>query len=228
MVITPSRFAFEILGKSGVFPRARQQIVPNSHGWTEKQLDSIRRDGAQTNDLNLLFLGRLEPEKGLRELCAAFASVASRWPALHLTIAGWGSLEAELHEAYAAQANITFVGQVSGEQKARLLSDSSAVVVPSSCAESFGLVILEAYAYGKPAIASRIGALPELIQPGKTGWLVQPGSAQALAESIESIARNPGNLQPMSSACYQMARRFSVDEMIREYEKIYFDLKAPA
>lgn len=173
--------------------------------------------------MHLLYLGRLEPEKGLRELCSAFFSVVSRYPELHLTIAGWGSLEAELRHAYGSCPYITFAGKVFGKDKNRLLSSITALIVPSTWQETFGMVVLEGYAYGKPVIASKIGGLPELVREGETGWLVEPSNPDALARAIHTAAQNPGLFRKMSSACFDAAKAFTIEEMIGKYEKVYQD-----
>ncbi len=74
-----------------------------------------------------------------------------------------------------SEQNITFVGKVSGEEKNQLISSASALIVPSTCRETFGMVVVEAFAFGKPVIASRIGGLQELVRDGETGLLVEPG-----------------------------------------------------
>lgn len=225
VVTAPSEYTLTTVIKSGLFPAARQVVIPNTHGWNSTELDAIRQNAVQADPLHLLYLGRLEPEKGLRELCSAFCSVVPRFPGLHLTIAGWGTLEKELRQSYGSHPNIAFAGKVFGAEKARLLSRISAMIVPSTWAEPSGMVVMEAYAYGKPVIASRIGGLTELITDGKTGWLVEPGNSEALAGAIEAAAQNPSHLRLMSSACFDAAKTYTIEEMINQFENIYLELR---
>ncbi len=127
-----------------------------------------------------LFIGRLSPEKGLHTLVDAFARI----PAVDLVIAGTGPMEQDLRLQIAARgaSNIRLAGFVTGEAKRQLLSEAMFVVVPSECYEAFGMIVLEAFLAGKPAIASSIGGLPYVISEGRTGCLFQPGNAAELAD----------------------------------------------
>jgi glycosyltransferase involved in cell wall biosynthesis len=220
----PSSFTLATIAKSGLFPSAKCEVIPNTHGWTVSELDKIRQNSNQSENMHILFLGRLEPEKGLRELCSAFCSVVSRYPELHLTIAGWGSLEAELRQVYGSCPEITITGKIFGEEKNRLLSSITALILPSTCQEAFGTVVIEGYAYGKPVIASKIGGLSELVHEGKTGWFVEPGNSDALEQAIEAVVQNPTLLHKMATNCYEAAKAFTIDEMIEKYEEVYKDV----
>ncbi len=140
-----------------------------------------------------LYLGRLSHEKGIRTLLDAFERV----PGVPLKIVGTGPCEAEVRTRL-SQTNLShveFVGFKSGEEKWELLRNSSLVIVPSVWYEAFGQVVLEAYAAGKPVIASRIGALQELVDHNRTGLLFAPGVAEELAASVRFLARNPEQAQ---------------------------------
>lgn len=221
----PSTFTLTTIAKSGLFPFAQCSVVPNTHGWTSSELDRIREHAKYSKKVHLLYLGRLEPEKGLRELFTAFCLVAPRYPELYLTIAGWGVMEAELRQTYGSRPDITFASRVYDKEKSSLLSSVSALIVPSICLESSPLVVLEAYAYGKPVIVSRIGGLSELVREGETGWLVEPANTDALAQAIEAAAQNPGRLQKMSLACFDKAKEFTIEKMVDQFESIYLNLK---
>ena len=109
-----------------------------------------------------VYLGRLSSEKGLWTLVRAFEALKEPL----LRIVGTGPLEAEL-KGYVRErgiTNIEFVGFKTGLEKWKLLKGSSFAVVPSECYETFGMVVLEAYAAGKPVIASDIGSLPYVVR----------------------------------------------------------------
>jgi glycosyltransferase involved in cell wall biosynthesis len=155
--------------------------------------------------------------------------VKSCFPRLALRLSTIASalvdLEKELQQSCGSHPNITFAGRVIGEEKARLLSSVSAVVIPSSWAKPSGIVVLEAYAYDKPVIASRTGGLPELVQEGKTVWLVEPANPDALARAIEAVAQNPGPLRQMSAACFNAAQAYTIEKMVDQFDNIYLDLR---
>jgi glycosyltransferase involved in cell wall biosynthesis len=226
IVTSPSNNTLDIITRCDLFPNAQRQWIPNSCGFTRAQLVTLREQASSGRnlDLHLLYLGRLEPEKGLRELCAAFSKVVKDHPTVKLTIAGWGSLKNELVETYGKDPGITFTGLVVDDVKSHLLSSADVLIIPSTYLEISPLVTLEAFAFGKPVLASRIGGLPEQIEDGKTGWLVEPGSVDALAQAIKSALHNPVHLSQMSRACFQKAEMFTVEEMTRKYENLYQDL----
>ena len=127
----------------------------------------------------LLYSGRLERIKGLLTLLEAIAPLRQ----VPLKIAGEGSARAEI-EAYIEEHNLSQVellGFKSGAELSDLIHNCLAVVVPSQWYETFGLAIVEAFAHGRPAIGSRIGAIPELIESGRDGFLVSPREAESSA-----------------------------------------------
>jgi glycosyltransferase involved in cell wall biosynthesis len=166
----------------------------------------------------VLALGRICPEKGFHE-----AFDAARAADLPLVLAGELFQYAE-HERYWQEkirprltATRSFIGPVAFEQKRALLADARCVVIPSLVAETSSLVAMEALASGTPVVARPAGALPELIEQGVTGFLVEDVEqmATALQNSIELD----------SKACRAAAeRRFDERRMARDYVEIYEQL----
>jgi glycosyltransferase involved in cell wall biosynthesis len=126
-----------------------------------------------------LVVARLAPEKGVD-----VAIDACRAAGMALLIAGDGPQRRAL-EARAAGAAVTFAGHVDDAELARLRASASIALVPSRSAETFGLAAAEAMAVGLPVIASRIGALAELVEQDA---LVDPGDADALAQAVGRLA----------------------------------------
>jgi len=223
----PSRYTLEMITGRGFFPRAVKQVVPNSHGLTLEQLDQ-RREGvirarypSGEGTVRLLYLGRLETIKGVDLLCAAFESCAARLSNIRLDIAGWGTLEPTLRRRYGRHPQINFYGPVFGENKARLFAESDALVVPSVWPEVFGIVIIEAYTYGKPVIAARSGGIPELVREEETGSLVPPGDMGALTEALCRAAEDPAVVRQMAPACFRAAQRYALDPVSEDYLAVY-------
>jgi glycosyltransferase involved in cell wall biosynthesis len=136
-----------------------------------------------------LFLGRLSEEKGLQALLNAFRTL----PEVPLKIIGTGPLEGTLRNQIMSCGlrNLQLLGFKQGPEKWDLLRGAAFVIVPSVGAESFGIVALEAYAAGKPVIASETGGLAELVSPGETGFLVEPGNSTELAKAVRRLAACP-------------------------------------
>jgi glycosyltransferase involved in cell wall biosynthesis len=98
------------------------------------------------------------------------------------------------------------------------------LVVMPSLRESFGIVALEAMAMKVPVIASRIGGLAEIVVNEKTGFLVPPGDADALAEAIRTLTENPEMRRNMGEAGRQrVAEVFSIESTIRRTEELYLE-----
>lgn len=227
VVTAPSAHALQRVTESGLFPRARCEVVPNTHGWRSDELNTIveRVDPQPGGRTNLLFLGRLEKEKGIVELCEAFLQAFDRQPSIRLDIAGWGTMEAELRKAYGHHTAINFLGVINAQMKNEVLSRATAMVVPSLVEEVFGLVAVEAYAFGVPVIASNTGGLASLIRHGETGWQVAPGDVQTLAERITSVAGlDPARWAGMSRTCREYAREFTMEMISNRFLEIYDEM----
>ncbi len=226
----PSQFTLDLHTRHHFFAPAAKKIVPNSHGFSECELDALRtslreRDGSGHHDrLQLLYLGRLEQNKGVELLCKVFQEIHAEFPEIVLHIAGDGPLEYSLRGTYQSNHQIRFHGLVTGERKQRLLRTCDVLVVPSIGPEVFGIVIAEAFAYGKPVIATRSGGIPELISENKTGFLIPPAQPDALREILISVFKHRSQLKEMEADCFQAATAFPLERIFHGYRSIYREL----
>ncbi len=140
-----------------------------------------------------LFVGRLSPEKGLDTLLAAWARPGARLP---LVVVGDGPLAPQVSAA-ARPGGVEWRGPLGRERVLALMQQAAVLVVPSRVYETT-LVIAEAYATGLPAIASDLASLAALVEPGRTGLLFTPGSADDLARCVAWAAGHPQALAEMS------------------------------
>jgi glycosyltransferase involved in cell wall biosynthesis len=139
---------------------------------------------------DFLFAGRLAPEKGLAVLAdAAFDSKA------RVLVAGDGPAAALVD----AHANLQPLGHLHRPALHARMQGVLAVVVPSICYETFGLVIIEAYGCGVPVIASRLGGFPDLVSEGRTGLLFAPGDAADLARALRWAMQHPAAMAAMGA-----------------------------
>jgi glycosyltransferase involved in cell wall biosynthesis len=135
---------------------------------------------------SLLFFGRITQYKGLDVLIRALEIAQVRWPDLHLQIVGEGDMR-PYRSLVDRVKNVTVVNRwVDDAQVPVIFRAASAVVVPYTSASQSGVIALAAN-FGRPVIATRVGAIPEQIRDRETGLLVEPGSAEALASAIESL-----------------------------------------
>jgi glycosyltransferase involved in cell wall biosynthesis len=162
------------------------------------------------------FLGRLTEEKGVDILLRSLAKLPAD---TNLIIAGSGPKENELKKQVLElnlSDRVSFLGRVT--DKAQFFNQIGALVVPSFLAESFGLVAVEAMAFGVPVIASRIGALSEIIENEKTGLLFEPGNADDLAKKISDLRANPAEAEKMTGfAAAAVSVRFSSEGLVKKF-----------
>ncbi len=173
----------------------------------------------------VLYAGRLDEAKGVRLLMAGwdrYRAMPSAAPDLRLVIAGSGPLEGLLRGWASDRPCVEVLGQVSKSRCAGLMAGARAVILPSICEESFGLVAVEAMAAGTPPVAAAHGALAEVITPGADGVLFAPGDPASLAAAIADIAAYPARYEgygERARATYE--RRFDPCRSLTELIGIY-------
>jgi len=167
------------------------------------------------------FVGRLARPKGADTLLRAFVHVELQEPQAQLVIAGDGPWRQRLVRLGGdlGLRNVHFLGW--REDVASILADLDVVAMPSRW-EGFGLVALEAMSLGKPVIATRVSALPEVVADGVTGLLAPPEDPASLAEEILKLLRNPALARRMGQAGLRRVRQeFGVDRMISSTLRVY-------
>jgi glycosyltransferase involved in cell wall biosynthesis len=135
-----------------------------------------------------LFVGRIEPEKGIATLLSAWEQLGSKVP---LKIVGSGPLEALVTSKATALPSIEFLRFLPLEEVLRLMGDALALVVPSQWYEGAPRVIVEALSRGTPVIASALGGMAEMVEHEHTGILFPSGDAAALARSVLRLHEDP-------------------------------------
>lgn len=141
---------------------------------------------------DFLFVGRLSAEKGIDTLVAASRTVE----AASVQVAGTGP-EAELLNAV---PNIRALGALTGDQVREAMGGAMALVLPSIWYENFPRTLVEAFGCGLPVIASRIGALAELVEDRVTGLLFEPGDPASLADAMRWALEHPAEMAAMGKA----------------------------
>jgi glycosyltransferase involved in cell wall biosynthesis len=200
---------------------------PNGDGANGKQ--DIRAELQLSNADPLIgIVGQLTPRKGQLELLRAFADVWRRVPRAVLLIVGAPLFNrdqeyAELLKRTASELGIAGRVRLTGPRSdvPEIMRALDLLVVNSS-AEPFGLVVVEAMACGTPILAAACGGIPEIIEHGKTGWLVPPQDEQTLAEEIVSLSRQPALRSQLAEQGKSHARsRFSAERYLSELQAFY-------
>jgi glycosyltransferase involved in cell wall biosynthesis len=177
-----------------------------------------REIGADPERPLLGAVGRLSPEKGHRVLLDAFAHVGRRLPGSRLAIAGDGPEEASLRrqaETLGLSGQIAFMGlRADGQQ---IIAALDALALPSF-SEGMPNVLLEAFAYGTPVVATRVGGVPDMVSDGDSGWLVPAGDAHALAAALVEALQDRGEAQRRAARARSiLAERFTVEQQARAW-----------
>lgn len=141
-----------------------------------------------------LFVGYLAAHKGVEILIECWQSADMPYD---LVIAGDGPLKEFVSEAAGRHPRIRYVGRKSAAQVLELMQDATVLLFPSTWYEGMPRTIIEAYAAGLPVIASRIGAMVSMVDHGRTGLLVDPGSAPALGEAVRTVFSSEGARRAM-------------------------------
>jgi phosphatidylinositol alpha-mannosyltransferase len=175
------------------------------------------------DNLNFLFVGRLEKRKGLGDLLRAYRSILERVPRSRLIIVGDGPLRGRV-ESYITRhrlPNVVMAGYVPESVKPRYYNSADIFCAPATGAESFGIVLLEALASGLPVVATEVPGYMSVLEPGKDSITVQPKNWRELAASMVILARDRELRLRMSDYALQKARRYSWDIVASEVIEVY-------
>ncbi len=180
----------------------------------------VRMVGTQRHR-QLIFVGRLVSEKGVHVLIDALALLARRGRQFGLTVVGDGpelsSLQAQTRDLGVAD-QVVFSGFRAGTGLAHLLNEHQVLVLPSTCEETFGVVVLEALACGCVPLVSRRGGLPDAVGP--CGVLVPSGDEEALSRSIDQLLSDGVSLDRFRAAAAAHLERHTRDRVAHEYVQI--------
>lgn len=173
----------------------------------------------------VLFLGRLDAQKGLDVALHAWARVTARRPGARLVLAGDGAARVALEDqarALGLSETVRFLGTRSDPET--LLRGSQIFLLPSR-SEGMSNALLEAMATGLPCVASRIGGNRDLVEHGITGLLTPPGDAAALAEALAALLEDAPLRQRLGTAARAaIIERYAMDRVIRQYRDLYATL----
>jgi glycosyltransferase involved in cell wall biosynthesis len=172
-LIAVSEFMKNKLTNAG-FRAANIRVVPN--------MVTIPKNTAKpSKNAYVGYVGRISAEKGVNILTSAALMIKN----IPVHIAGNGPMLRELMQN--ASSNVKFFGHINSKILANFYNNARFIIVPSLCYETFGLVIIEAMSHGVAVIASKIGAIPEIIDDGVDGLLFEPGNVKELTKKIKML-----------------------------------------
>jgi len=173
----------------------------------------------------ILSVARLVPDKDHDTLIAAFGQVSADFPEAELWLLGDGPRRAAIEALAARTLPPGRVRFWPGQPDIRPLLHQACLLVLSSRYEALPNVVLEAMAAGLPVAATRVGGLPELVVPGRTGWLVPPGDAPALAAALSQALGDADLREALGRTGREIAvADFSLEAMTLRYETVLSSL----
>lgn len=176
------------------------------------------------------FIGRIdEPRKGLPVLMQALPQILAAHPETRLLVAGRGDTEEAVADLPAAvREQVTFLGMVSDEDKARLLRSVDLYVAPNTGGESFGIILVEAMSAGAPVLASDLDAFAQVLDRGEAGELFRNEDADALAEAAVRLIADPQRRAELRTRGSRHVRRFDWSTVGADILAVYETVTAGA
>lgn len=199
-------------------------LIPNGI-----HMNDIERERKRTQKVSgrILFVGRLEPMKGVETLLDAFQEVVKRGKIdAFLQVVGSGSRERYLKRIAKGMKlldRITFRGFVPMPDVYREFAQAP-VFCGLSRSEALGNVFLEAQAAGCAVVASNVGGIPDIVKDGETGLLVKPDNAKAAADAMEQLLDDMQLRDHIAKAAIQHARDFDWSKIAKKYAGVYEEM----
>ena len=182
-IICPSLAILELAARSGV-DRNKLHLINHFI-----QDECFEVEPCFNDDNYFLYIGRLDKEKGIHYLIEAMKHVPDE---IKLHIIGEGYEKENLIKQAKSLSNISFLGYLEGKELEKEYKHCIATVLPCNWLEIFGLTVIESFLYGKPVIASNIGALPEIIDNNVNGILVEPKDIDGIKSALIEFYYNRG------------------------------------
>ncbi|KAL7556366.1 hypothetical protein ACA910_006292 [Epithemia clementina (nom. ined.)] len=207
----------------------RENGIPRVEVWrkgidTERFNPSFRSEemrkkmtDGNPDDFLMVYVGRLGAEKRLKDIKAMLEAMS---PNTRLCIVGKGPQADELREFFKGTRTV-FTGQLSGDELSQAFASADAFVMPSD-SETLGFVVLESMASGVPCVGAAAGGIPDLIEDGKTGFLVPPGDTKAFVARLEQL-RNPGFRKRMGNTARKEAEKWSWESATSELRNVQYE-----
>ncbi len=214
IVVSPSNFLADYYSERGFFKETDLKVIPNPAPRIDHFLRVERRDGP----VRFLFVGQIEKHKGIQLLLESLEDVKFNF---ELHIAGEGSLSEYVTNWARTDKRVLYHGFISLDNINELMADSDAVILPSLCYENSPTVIYESLQIGTPVIASKIGGIPELIDHGKNGLLIDAKNRHALVAAMVEIAQKKEWYWDRTPEIRKNAKQHSLKKYVDQIEALF-------
>jgi glycosyltransferase involved in cell wall biosynthesis len=230
-ITSPSHYQAREIAQHRGWPGDRFQVIPNPISETMLQASSQSRSlRASKAEPILLYVGRLAPVKGIEPLLKAAAEVHAQIPEATFVLVGPWQMPSPPEE-YGLQLDcksangVLWVGAKAPGEVVEYYRAANLFVMPSY-SESFGIGVLEAMAFGLPVIATRAGALPEVVRDGEMGCLVPPGDPKALAVAVTKLLNDVPAHQRMGKLGHdRVIENFTAERVFKSTFQVYTGLQ---
>ena len=221
VVTAPSALVLNTLKSDGYFKESLGKVVPNATEFDEESVLKIcqKRQEISYSAPQFVFLGSLIQVKGIQWLIESFRSLEN--PDVKLYIAGKGKLEEYVKSAAKQDSRIQFVGFLGEKEVSELLEKTDVLIAPSIWEEPFGRIVLDAYKHAMPVIVSDCGALPTLVEEGRTGLVVNSKESDSLENAMRYFIRNPEKIAEFSKNSAKKIKSFSLDAQYQMFWDVY-------
>jgi len=202
-------------------------IIPNGIDVVHFSPDVSPIDEFCDGKLNILFVGRMEKRKGLNYLLEAYKQVKQEIPNSRLIVVGPGTRMRSIYERKVRRSklqDVVFIGYTSYDELPRYYKTADIYCSPATGRESFGIVLLEAMAIGKPVVASNIEGYANVITHGVDGLLVPPKDKRLLAQALISLMSDASLRQQMGANGILKAKRYSWENIAQKILSYYMRL----
>ena len=178
------------------------------------------RLGLTDTEVVIGFVGRVSREKGISILMECGADIHAAFPELHIVIVGDGPLKTELESE-----GIDYVHFVGVQSDVASFYSAFDIFILPSLTEGLPMVILEAMASSLPVVASDVGSIPDVVEDGQTGYLIQPERKKTVYDALEQLIRSPLQARKMGeNGLEKVERIFTSDKMVQQYISVYDSL----
>ncbi|OQA36892.1 MAG: D-inositol 3-phosphate glycosyltransferase [Parcubacteria group bacterium ADurb.Bin326] len=211
-VVFPSFHIRDTYDRLGFFKNSTKVVLGNPLP-LNVNIKKLKKD-KKDDEVVFAFVGQIEEYKGIIGLLKALPGLGGNWK---LLVAGDGKAIAESKKISLDLGRVVFYGHLNQDElEQKIWSETDVLINPSMVAESFGMVVIEAYAKGIPVLASDSGALPEIVKDGKTGWIFKSGDWYDLRHRLEFIIANQQAVRELSANCLREAERYAMANYLKE------------
>jgi glycosyltransferase involved in cell wall biosynthesis len=194
------------------------EVLPNAAPAPIDGAGGPDSDPAPAGEARLLYIGGFhDPVKGGEVLLDALPAILAAHPGVRVTIAGPGEPPERLA---AVNGSATWLGWLDADAKARALREADIFLMPST-SEGLPVALLEAMAYGKPIVATRVGGIPDVLADGTEGLIVPPGDVAALSAAVTTLVADPDRAWALGRAAKERVAELGPDTIAKRLDLVY-------